>query len=288
MTSKLKLHLLVHLKSDILRFGPLVGLSTEVFECFNAIFRFCSIFSNHLAPSRDIALQLASQEALKHRLTGGWWPTENGEWGRPGPSVREFMHSHPTLQALVGWVSTEPLVNGMSLFLSPILIYSLYLGSFKLESLKRDANRKMESRKYITWSQTQSAKAINGPSEHADSKWTSCRFAVACSGDQCFVGSWIFARSSIQVILLLSLYIGTFPNYLQANKVVTGRIVEILANEKGDRAVVALDIFEILSTRHSTFGMPMLAQRYGEITRIVIPSTVSYSCLFQYSGTLSD
>ena len=113
MISKLKLHLLVHLKSDIIHFGPLVGHSTEVFECFNAIFRFCSIYSNHLAPSRDIANQLASQEALKHRLTGGWWPTANGEWGRPGPSLRSFMHGHPTLQALVGWRSPEQLTNGI-------------------------------------------------------------------------------------------------------------------------------------------------------------------------------
>jgi hypothetical protein len=114
MTSKQKLHLLVHLKADIRRFGPLVGVATEAFECFNAIFRFCSIFSNHLAPSRDIAFQLASQEVLKHRLTGGWWPTANGEWERPGPSVRNFIHVHPTLQALVGWTSMEPLVNGRS------------------------------------------------------------------------------------------------------------------------------------------------------------------------------
>lgn len=112
MTSKIKLHLLVHLRADILRFGPLVGAATEVFECFNAIFRFCSIFSNHLAPSRDIAYQLAKQEILKHRLMGGWWPTADGEWERPGPSVRNFIHAHPTLQALVGWNSTEPLVNG--------------------------------------------------------------------------------------------------------------------------------------------------------------------------------
>ncbi len=88
MTFKIKLHLLVHLKADIRRFGPLVGVATETFECFNAIFRYCSIFLNHLAPSRDIAFQLASQEVLKHRLTGGWWPTVNGEWERPGPSIR--------------------------------------------------------------------------------------------------------------------------------------------------------------------------------------------------------
>ncbi len=112
MTSKIKLHLLVHLKEDILRFGPLVGVATETFECFNAIFRYCSIFSNHLAPSRDIAFQLASQEVLKHRLTGGWWPTGNGEWERPGPAVRNFIHAHPTLQGHMGWTSTEPLVNG--------------------------------------------------------------------------------------------------------------------------------------------------------------------------------
>lgn len=113
ITSKIKLHLLVHLKEDILRFGPLVGVATEVFERYNAIFRYCSIFSNHLAPSRDIAFQLAGQETLKHRLTGGWWPKADGEWEQPGPSVRNFIHDHPTLQAVVGWTSAEPLVSGI-------------------------------------------------------------------------------------------------------------------------------------------------------------------------------
>lgn len=136
MMAKIKLHLLVHLKADILRFGPLVGVATEVFECFNAIFRFCSILSNHQAPSHDIALQLAGQEALKHRLTGGWWPTTDGEWERPGPSVRNFIHSHPTLQALVGWTSVEPLVN--STCFEYTLSWSAYriLGSFRLKPLK--------------------------------------------------------------------------------------------------------------------------------------------------------
>jgi len=117
ITTKIKLHLLSHLEADIVRFGPLVGIATEAFECFNAIFRYCSILSNHLAPSQDIAFQLASQAVMKHRLIGGWWPTETGEWERPGPDVRNFIHAHPTLQALVGWTSAEPLINGQSFLL---------------------------------------------------------------------------------------------------------------------------------------------------------------------------
>lgn len=78
--AKIKYHLLAHLRADIICFGPLVGVATEVFECFNAIFRYCSILSNHLAPSRDITDQLAAQETLKHILSGGWWATKSGFW----------------------------------------------------------------------------------------------------------------------------------------------------------------------------------------------------------------
>lgn len=199
ITSKLKLHLLAHLRADILRFGPLVGVATEVFECFNAIFRYCSILSNHLAPSRDIAFQLANQELLKHRLTGGWWPTEDGEWQRPGPSVRNFIHANPTLQALVGWTSNEPLINGTFPFVTWLLCLFMILGSFKLEPLKRGANQKVESRTYIPWSSTQGASALNCTSEDAASQWAHCRFSIAHSEDKCFTGSWIFARSPLHV-----------------------------------------------------------------------------------------
>ena len=198
MTSKLKLHLLVHLKADILHFGPLVGVATETFECFNAIFRFCSIYSNHLAPSQDIAFQLASQEVLKHHLTGGWWPATDGKWKRPGPSVHNFIHGHPTLQALVGWTSNEMPVNGRPWFL-PYNFVSLWcLGSFRLEPLKRDAGQGIESWKYIPWLQTQGAKAANS-SEGINSQWTACQFAIASSGDKCLVGSWVFVTSPFNV-----------------------------------------------------------------------------------------
>ncbi|KAJ7903997.1 hypothetical protein B0H13DRAFT_1506928, partial [Mycena leptocephala] len=66
-----KYHLLCHLDVDVQRMGPFVCFATENYEAFNAIFRHCSIFSNHLSPSRDIALQLAKQERFKHIITGG-------------------------------------------------------------------------------------------------------------------------------------------------------------------------------------------------------------------------
>jgi len=111
---KLKLHLLVHLRADIVRFGPLVGVATEAFECFNAIFRFCSIHSNHLAPSRDISKQLAGQESLKHCVTGGWCDSAHtlDNWVRAGVLVRDFLHTQPMLQGLLGWHDPKPLVKG--------------------------------------------------------------------------------------------------------------------------------------------------------------------------------
>jgi hypothetical protein len=105
--SKIKYHLLGHLREDVTRFGPLVGIATEAFECFNAIFRYCSILSNHLALSQDIAHQLAEQETLKHLLLGGWWVVKNEKWDCSGPSVRNFIATDKVLQALIGWGSND-------------------------------------------------------------------------------------------------------------------------------------------------------------------------------------
>ncbi|KAL6300498.1 hypothetical protein BKA93DRAFT_696210, partial [Sparassis latifolia] len=66
-----KLHVLKHILADIRRFGPAVRFSTEIFECFNVIFRMCSVLSNHQAPSRDIAHKLADIDRVKHILSGG-------------------------------------------------------------------------------------------------------------------------------------------------------------------------------------------------------------------------
>lgn len=114
MIQKIKLHLQVHLREDIRRFGPLVGVSTEGYESFNAVFRHCSVFSNHLAPSRDIALQLAAQENMKHCLTGGWSnQNTDGRWIVAGSAVTETIRKQPMLQRLIGWTPPPMVVIGM-------------------------------------------------------------------------------------------------------------------------------------------------------------------------------
>lgn len=112
MISKVKLHILGHLRADIRRFGPMVGSASEIFECFNAVFRACSVLSNRQAPSRDISNQLGKQEGFKHRASGGWWKSNNGEWVQAGPGVRSFA-LQPSFLGNLGWSSKDPAEPGL-------------------------------------------------------------------------------------------------------------------------------------------------------------------------------
>ena len=103
--AKMKYHLLAHLKDNIIWFRPLVGITLEVFESFNAIFCYCSIYSNHLAPSHNIACQLSGQEALKRILSGEWWLNQgSGDCVSPEPSVWVFVNENNILKSLVSWL----------------------------------------------------------------------------------------------------------------------------------------------------------------------------------------
>lgn len=100
----MKLQILPHIMDDIRRHGPAIGKSTEIFECFNAIFRMCSVLSNHQAPSRDIGTKFASMDRVKHILSGGYW--KDGEtWVQAGPKVRDVLLSHSVVQRHLGWTS---------------------------------------------------------------------------------------------------------------------------------------------------------------------------------------
>jgi hypothetical protein len=99
---KYKLHVLSHLKADILRFGPAILFATEIFECWNAVFRLCSVLSNHQAPSFDIATTLAGMERFKHQVSGGWWKNSAGEYVQAGAKVRDFLIINKELRRRLG------------------------------------------------------------------------------------------------------------------------------------------------------------------------------------------
>ncbi|KAH6876645.1 hypothetical protein BKA70DRAFT_1128177 [Coprinopsis sp. MPI-PUGE-AT-0042] len=69
--SKPKFHVVLHLPSHIRRFGPAILFATENFESFNAIIRAKSVHSNRQAPSRDIAIQFAQANRVRHLMSGG-------------------------------------------------------------------------------------------------------------------------------------------------------------------------------------------------------------------------
>ncbi|KAJ7635602.1 hypothetical protein DFH06DRAFT_1336620 [Mycena polygramma] len=232
MITKIKLHLLAHIDDDAVGFGPLVGVGTEIFECFNAIFRYCSILSNHLAPSRDIAQQLGDQEGLKHRLTGGWWLCHAGnEWLRAGAGVRHFMADHPVLQRLLGWAEQKLLKHGET----------------KLQPLQRGQKHRLNP----ALKSTMAARAVNYGMYSPESAWLRCSSLVAESLDECYAGSWIFARSATD-----------------ANSTITGRISEILTDNA--TVLVILEQFQVLSVRDDIYGMPVLVRRHGETSFTII------------------
>jgi hypothetical protein len=100
----MKLQLLDDIVEDIRRHGPAIRFSTEIFECFNAIFRLCSVLSNHQAPSRDIARKFASMDCVKHILSGEYWKKDDGKWIQAGEKVRRLLHEEVFLQRHLGWV----------------------------------------------------------------------------------------------------------------------------------------------------------------------------------------
>ena len=105
----------------------MVGLASEIFECFNAVFRACSVLSNHQAPSRDISNQLGKQEGFKHRASGGWWKSEDGEWVQAGPGVTQFVLNHKTFLGNLGWSSQDVPVPGLCHLLNLFHIYTYAL-----------------------------------------------------------------------------------------------------------------------------------------------------------------
>ncbi|KAJ7832348.1 hypothetical protein B0H14DRAFT_3463501 [Mycena olivaceomarginata] len=157
---KLKLHVLEHIPEDIRRRGPAFRFSTQVFECFNAIFRLCSVLSNHQAPSRDIAAKFADLDRVKHILSGGYWFDES-----------ELAWRH------LGWAPPP--------FWTP--------GRIKAVAQKKQG-------KLTALTAEQAMLRVTGAANPASialdpsTSWTDGANVASVSGDCCTVGSWAVFR----------------------------------------------------------------------------------------------
>jgi hypothetical protein len=111
---KTKFHVIAHLPDDIRRFGPSVLYSTQLYECWNGVFRLCSILSNHGSPSHDIGLTLADMDRFKHQVSGGAWQQPDGRWVTAGKSTVGLFMSDPTLRGRLGMVAQSTARAGES------------------------------------------------------------------------------------------------------------------------------------------------------------------------------
>ncbi|KAJ7203485.1 hypothetical protein B0H12DRAFT_1035514 [Mycena haematopus] len=176
---KIKLHLLAHLPDDVRRFGPGIRSSTEIYEAYNGVFRLCSVYSNRLAPSRDISLKFASMSRVKHFLSGGYWtdPTSK-KWIQSGGAVQKILRTDPVFQRHLGWVPQAHIEPG---------------------TIKPLAVRKKPE---VRWADTVASKHwadADAPVE--DSVWKKGSAITMQNGDRGHISAWVFCRHSGKTII---------------------------------------------------------------------------------------
>ncbi|KAJ6605732.1 hypothetical protein B0H10DRAFT_2195453 [Mycena sp. CBHHK59/15] len=222
IVTKYKLHVLPHLPDDIRRFGPAILYATEGFECWNAIFRLCSVLSNHQAPSRDIGVTLADMERFKHQASGGWWKPEGSQdYVQAGHEVTSFLQKNKELQRRLGWMDK----------------YKPKSGSIKLDSRRTAVS--------APWRDVLGPLWVPELDIGAGKTWTTCKYVVSQAGDVCTRDSWVFfkCKDTGEVLsgrICLILIPSTAPT-------------------KYEDAVVVLRKFDVSATRDVRMNMPVLS-----------------------------
>ncbi|THU95803.1 hypothetical protein K435DRAFT_819604 [Dendrothele bispora CBS 962.96] len=217
--TKIKLHALVHLPEDIRRFGPSMIFATEIFECFNAVFRTCSVLSNHLAPSRDIAESMSGMERFKHMVSGGYWKDEKtGRFIQGGIKTRNFLKNNPELQRRLGWAPEHKIAR-----------LNVHL-----------ANQRI----HLTSTINVDPECIptNLPDTQPDIPWDHCRTLISQSTDTCHPGSWIFFKQAVGF-------------HCRIIKLLIPSSTDELSSEG---ALAIVEHFRILDTKDPIFDMPVL------------------------------
>ncbi|KAJ7825594.1 hypothetical protein B0H13DRAFT_1918579, partial [Mycena leptocephala] len=152
---KLKLHVLAHIPDDIRRRGPSVRFSTEVFECFNAIFRLCSV--------------------LTYPEWGYWFDESESAWVRGGKDVQRILRNTPIIQRHLGWAPPP--------FWTP--------GQIKAVAQKKQGKlAALTADQAMLSGATNPASIALDPA----TSWTDGTNVASVSGDCCTVGSWAVFR----------------------------------------------------------------------------------------------
>ncbi|KAF7343014.1 hypothetical protein MVEN_01731600 [Mycena venus] len=232
---KLKLHVLQHIVQDIRRRGPAVRFSTEVFECFNAIFRLCSVLSNHQAPSRDIAAKFADLDRVKHILSGGYWfDKSEAAWVRAGKDVQRILRNTPIIQRHLGWAPPP--------FWTPGLI-------------KAVAQKKQAKLRPLTAEEAMLIGAVNPTNItlDLDTPWTNGVNVATASGDYCTVGSWAVFR------------VCNFPMVARVSKILLPK------SSKSAQGFLVVSKYDVGEALHPHYHMPILLPN-AAASRVIVPS----------------
>ncbi|KAK7047084.1 hypothetical protein VNI00_006746 [Paramarasmius palmivorus] len=239
---KIKIHILVHLPEQIRRRGPAVRFSTEIFECYNAVFRLCSVLSNHQAASRDISAKMVSLERVKHIISGGYW-MKDGEWVHAGCEVRAILATNPFVQKHLGWTPPAEWVAG----------------SVKPVTVK---NRAIRTAVDIGFHNMDNLTNLSVP---VSSKWVAGSQVMAMSGDECVVGSWAIFRYRVPEGDPL-----TEQSFI-------GRIHQIFLPDYALNSIsaglVVVQRFHVTEELHFKLQMPVLVSRTTPVKHIILDST---------------
>ncbi|KZV81516.1 hypothetical protein EXIGLDRAFT_628358, partial [Exidia glandulosa HHB12029] len=242
---KVKLHLLTHIPDDLPRFGPALRSITEIFESFNAVFRMCSVLSNHHAPSRDIALSIADMDRLKHVISGGYW-MENGVPVQAAENVRRVLEDHPIIQKHLGWAPPKSAQPGM--FSVPARL----LSSAEFEVLEKDFALQ--------------AAYIALPKDHL---WREGAHVVSNTGDICKTGAFVFFGGS-----------DNFDDQGQpagSSSLRIGRIMAIYVptNTAAISPFLVVKEYRVSTERHTHFDMPVLVNMNRDL-QPVLPKKIRF------------
>ncbi|KAF7965722.1 hypothetical protein HWV62_42165 [Athelia sp. TMB] len=231
LISKPKFHFLLHLPFYIQRFGPALLFSTERFESYNAVFRGASIYSNHLAPSRDIAWTFARMDRVKHIMTGGWWKdTKSNSWVCASSRVMQHILDHRVHSALLGLSSTRERLPG----------------TVSIPSTLRSATAIAKAA--IEWQDTQTFRhALRQDDFPMDSSFVTATYLVTRTGDRVSAGSYVAVRAEATSLCAQIC-----------------EIVQPIPRRRPDGvcalALVCVELFEFDATRHAMLDMPTVAR----------------------------